>query len=218
MVNELAPLISGQREQADKFREEMNEARAADDMERFQELRRSYGENKKSVEKKISDVAFIHLQEKVESGDLLLAMGIMDVGSSAMLEEDSADNSGSQVLEIMTKLPKAEMGELPEELQATSSGQESQQGRPEGLVHGAKETTTMCIASSWREWREPRSFPLPPNCGHFLRDFGQSDREVIENASGHASVPPGLESPERTDRRVTDQSLFRVRKTRSRSG
>jgi hypothetical protein len=32
----------------------------------------------------------------------------------------------------------------------------------------------------------------PAPRGHFLRDFGQSDREVIENASTHASVPQAL--------------------------
>ena len=32
----------------------------------------------------------------------------------------------------------------------------------------------------------------PAKRGHFLRDFGQSDREVIENASSHASVPQAL--------------------------
>ena len=32
----------------------------------------------------------------------------------------------------------------------------------------------------------------PAPRGHFLRDFGQSDREVIENAADHASVPHAL--------------------------
>ncbi len=33
-------------------------------------------------------------------------------------------------------------------------------------------------------------FPAPR--GHFLREFGQSDREVIEDAEDHASVPQAL--------------------------
>jgi hypothetical protein len=32
--------------------------------------------------------------------------------------------------------------------------------------------------------------PAPP--GHFLREFGQSDREIIENSSREASVPQAL--------------------------
>ncbi|MDA9921682.1 DUF1553 domain-containing protein, partial [Verrucomicrobiales bacterium] len=34
--------------------------------------------------------------------------------------------------------------------------------------------------------------PSPAKRGHFLRDFGQSDREVIENAAEGASVPQAL--------------------------
>ena len=32
----------------------------------------------------------------------------------------------------------------------------------------------------------------PARRGHFLRDFGQSDRDTIENASSNASVPQAL--------------------------
>jgi hypothetical protein len=32
----------------------------------------------------------------------------------------------------------------------------------------------------------------PAPRGHFLREFGQSDREVIDNAADHASVPQAL--------------------------
>ncbi len=34
--------------------------------------------------------------------------------------------------------------------------------------------------------------PSPARAGHLLRTFGQSDREVIENASADASVPQAL--------------------------
>jgi hypothetical protein len=34
--------------------------------------------------------------------------------------------------------------------------------------------------------------PSPAPGGHFLREFGQSNREVIENASGEASVSQAL--------------------------
>ena len=32
----------------------------------------------------------------------------------------------------------------------------------------------------------------PARRGHFLRDFGQSDRDIIDNSSSHASVPQSL--------------------------
>ena len=43
-----------------------------------------------------------------------------------------------------------------------------------------------------REMARAVDLDSPARRGHFLRDFGQSDRDVIENASSHASVPQSL--------------------------
>ena len=43
-----------------------------------------------------------------------------------------------------------------------------------------------------REMARAVDLSSPARRGHFLRDFGQSDRDVIENASLHASVPQSL--------------------------
>jgi len=43
-----------------------------------------------------------------------------------------------------------------------------------------------------REMARAVDLESPARRGHFLRDFGQSDRDVIENASSHASVPQSL--------------------------
>ncbi|NNE93903.1 MAG: DUF1549 domain-containing protein [Verrucomicrobiales bacterium] len=51
--------------------------------------------------------------------------------------------------------------------------------------------------AAWREvsrdFMRASESPFPAPRGHFLREFGQSDREVIENASHDASVPQALE-------------------------
>ncbi len=41
-------------------------------------------------------------------------------------------------------------------------------------------------------WSRAAELPSPAPRGHFLREFGQSDREIIENASDEASVPQAL--------------------------
>jgi len=41
-------------------------------------------------------------------------------------------------------------------------------------------------------WSRAAALPSPAPRGHFLREFGQSDRDVIENASDEASVPQAL--------------------------
>lgn len=43
-----------------------------------------------------------------------------------------------------------------------------------------------------REMARAVELESPARRGHFLRDFGQSDRDVIENASANASVPQAL--------------------------
>ena len=43
--------------------------------------------------------------------------------------------------------------------------------------------STLCSAAE---------LPSPAPRGHFLREFGQSDREIIENANDEASVPQAL--------------------------
>jgi len=42
------------------------------------------------------------------------------------------------------------------------------------------------------EMARASELPSPAPLGHFLREFGQSDREVIENAANNASVPQAL--------------------------
>lgn len=43
-----------------------------------------------------------------------------------------------------------------------------------------------------RDWVRAAELPQPTPPGHFLRDFGQSDREVIDNGNRQATVPQAL--------------------------
>jgi len=43
-----------------------------------------------------------------------------------------------------------------------------------------------------RNWLRAAELPSPAPRGHYLREFGQSDRETIENANNEASVPQAL--------------------------
>ncbi|MBL9130032.1 MAG: DUF1553 domain-containing protein, partial [Verrucomicrobiaceae bacterium] len=43
-----------------------------------------------------------------------------------------------------------------------------------------------------RNWLRAAELPSPAPRGHYLREFGQSDRETIENANADASVPQAL--------------------------
>jgi hypothetical protein len=70
---------------------------------------------------------------------------------------------------------------------------------PEGLSRAEKVAWTKkrkSLSSSWRSVSRAvmraSELPTPAPRGHFLREFGQSDRELIENANSAASVPQAL--------------------------
>lgn len=61
----------------------------------------------------------------------------------------------------------------------------------------AKETThskkkTRLEQKHLREFRRASELPSPMQPGHFLREFGQSDRDVIGNADSRGSIPQAL--------------------------
>jgi hypothetical protein len=47
-------------------------------------------------------------------------------------------------------------------------------------------------AEQSRNWLRSAEVESPAPRGHYLREFGQSDRETIENANNEASVPQAL--------------------------
>ena len=65
-----------------------------------------------------------------------------------------------------------------------------------------------------RNWLRSAEMPSPAPRGHYLREFGQSDRETIENANYDASVPAGARpdeqpAPSRRSWRSTPSSCSR---------
>ncbi len=177
MVQELAPLVKNRYVIEAEYRDKLTEARAAEDTELFNQLRRELREVGREVQEKISQIGYIHLREEVDAGDLLAAIGMNEVAAEMMadMEEGSEDA-------VVTKLPKISLPNPPEDLErnqkkAWANAQKADYSVYKNLISG------MARASELES---------PARRGHFLRDFGQSDREVIENAADHASVPQAL--------------------------
>ncbi|MEO0413479.1 MAG: DUF1549 domain-containing protein [Verrucomicrobiota bacterium] len=184
MVEELAPVIEENQKKEVEYRTLMNEARAADDNVKFNQLRREYSNVRRAVGKKISAVGYKYLEEKVEGDDLLLAMGLMDAGATMMMGEDEA----SDTVGVMTSLPKIQKPGLPEELQNLGKKERYKIKQWQAKENAAQKVYRELIAGMARA----SELQSPARRGHFLRDFGQSDREVIENAASDASVPQAL--------------------------
>ncbi len=178
MVEELAPALQQRYVDEANYRDLIVQARDADDMERYKELRLEMREAAREVDKKISEVGYIHLREKVDAGALLVSLGMNEVAAGMMA--DMGDDA--EITPVMTSLPKVQFPEMPEGLNKTEKRDWAASQKQDVNVYRS-------LISGMARAAELES---PAKRGHFLRDFGQSDREVIDNAADNASVPQAL--------------------------
>ncbi len=193
MVKELAPLVTQRREADNRNRERLLKAQEAGDQKKMQELKNELRSSKRELTQRISEVAYTHLQEKVDGDDLLLAMGLADTAPDQMAtsmlgaEEDAGDDD---LREVMLKLPKPEIAKAS--YQPDPNLNKKQQANAKRAWAREQKTNYQVYTRLIQGMARASALESPSRRGHFLRDFGQSDREVIENAADHASVPQAL--------------------------
>ena len=93
-----------------------------------------------------------------------------------------AGMAGGSTAEFTTGFVKGEPREMPEGLEEDERRRWKDREH-ENLRH---------FNDVARDMARAVELESPARRGHFLRDFGQSDRDVIENASSNASVPQAL--------------------------
>lgn len=177
LVEDIAPLIEEQSAIQNRIRNQITKAQASDDMKRYAELRQELKVASKAVKEKIADVGYIHLREKVDADDLLAAMGMNEVSMGMMNRASESDDSM-----VVTELPKIRKERMPKGLDKREAKAWAREAQADMQIY------RNLIAGMARA----SELESPARRGHFLRDFGQSDREVIENAADHASVPQAL--------------------------
>ncbi|MDF1755720.1 MAG: DUF1549 domain-containing protein [Verrucomicrobiales bacterium] len=182
MIEELADAIKDNGPKQEEIRKKMYLAREAKDDAAYRKLRDELNVLSRHERKTISEIAFNHVGENVDPDALLAAVGMseMAMSSNAMMSGDAMPKVENAVL---TKLPKIEMKKTP----------------PEGLDKNQKKRWISDQRNEYRyytslvsQMARASELESPARRGHFLREFGQSDREVIENAADHASVPQAL--------------------------
>ena len=181
MIDELSDAIKDHAPKQEKIRQQMYQAREAKDEARYRELRGELSAISRAERKAISDIAFNHVGEKVDPDALLAA-----VGMSEMMMEGGAMNGNEMAVgqkAVMTKLPRIEIQKKPPE------GLDKNQKRN---WYNQQKTDHRYYTSLVSRMARASELESPARRGHFLREFGQSDREVIENAAYHASVPQAL--------------------------
>ena len=116
------------------------------------------------------------------------------LGIQKKLREAQENNE----LEAVSRL-RREYGQLHNKQRASYASLIMGKGFDGRALYGRAPSSKSSSDSSTDRWKgfsrqlvRASYMPSPAPNGHFLREFGQSDREVIENASREASVPQAL--------------------------
>ncbi|MDF1860370.1 MAG: DUF1549 domain-containing protein [Verrucomicrobiales bacterium] len=178
MVKKIAKEFEDLKPKQEALRVQMNAARDAGKKDLYQKLNKEYYDTRNRSDEIVAEIAYRNVGENVEGDDLLLAMGMseMKMNGGTM----SADATGKRA--VLTQLPEPEMPEPPADLDSKQKNEWLRRQKK------AYRNYTSLIS----EMARASELESPAPRGHFLREFGQSDREVIDNAADHASVPQAL--------------------------
>jgi hypothetical protein len=198
MIGKIGGLIEDTATEKAKIREQILEAQKAKDDEKFNQLRGRERVLSREMASAIRQVAFRNADQKVDSDALLAAGGMSEMamsGGGAMMS-----NAGMAKREngVMTQLPTIQMPkyQAPETPQGLDADQmrswKKQQGDAEKMWQIEQLAELKNFKKLVADMARASELESPAPRGHFLREFGQSDREVIENAASHASVPQAL--------------------------
>lgn len=182
MLKTLAPLVNRERSEGSRLSFAMAEAKKVGDEAEYERLKQELKDIQTTLKKAIDEVGYVELH-KAKSGSELLGcmMGLSEMQmSSSMMQGTMME--GESKASVFTALPTIELPETPPGLSVNEQREWKKQ--QQGELRIFKQLVAKMARASELETPAPR--------GHFLRDFGQSDRDVIENASNHASVPQAL--------------------------
>ncbi|MCB1206061.1 MAG: DUF1549 domain-containing protein [Verrucomicrobiae bacterium] len=180
MVREVADAYDRTMPEEAKLREKIATALESGDKKQFDKLRAELNSIRGKARKAVAEIAYRNVGEKVDGTDLLAAIGMTEMDMTGKTGMSMMDGDGEKV--VLTKLPKPEMPEPPAELDKNAKRDWINRQRND------YKTYTGLVAQMARA----SELESPARRGHFLREFGQSDREVIENAGNGASVPQAL--------------------------
>ncbi|MEZ5299718.1 MAG: DUF1553 domain-containing protein [Verrucomicrobiales bacterium] len=177
LANEVAKHYTAYDEKASAIRAELTKAQAAEDDKKVADLRKQLrqadGERDKAVKE-------------------LMATGTGEGGSammaSAMMEEEGMSLFEKRAMERQKEIEAAE---------AKKRAEEEKKRAAEAKKAGKKVEKPADPDAKWKGYDRnlvrASELPSPAPNNHFVRVFGQSDRDTIENASTEPSVPQVLE-------------------------
>jgi hypothetical protein len=180
-ATQIAMLMKEQNKQFDQLRKDLEVARAKDDKETIKTIQRTLNDTQRLLRETISK-CFYEAAKKS--------------GNEAVKKQlENASNGGPMEMAMMNLMntPTVSMMDMP------LAPEEQAKIKSEAEVLGIKADNAKGLKSyeTYRKglhqnWCRAAELVSPAPRGHFLREFGQSDRDTIENASDEASVPQAL--------------------------
>ena len=158
------------RDEQVNYEKQISAAYTSGDNALASKLTKELKEKVREMEKKNRDLVFVDLKEKYPDSPVMMG-GAMMGGTMTSTTAETND-----------RISEARPRKAPEKLDPNERKLWDEQER-KSLRHFRDVVRHMARAVELES---------PAKRGHFLRDFGQSDREVIENSSSHASVPQAL--------------------------
>jgi hypothetical protein len=169
-IREAGALRRSIRSEQKSFERQISSAYAESNHEVAKKLTSELKQKVRSMEDRNKELVFVDLKDNQ-------AVPSMMMGSSMMTSATNEDTTLINEMISKARPRKAPGGLDPKERKKWDDKERL------GLRHFREVVRLMARAVELES---------PAKRGHFLRDFGQSDREVIENASSHASVPQAL--------------------------
>lgn len=176
---QVAMAMKEQNKGFDKLRKDLETARAKDDKEAVREIQRKLNDSQRILRETISK-CFYEAARKSKNPATL-----------AKLKEFSS--GGPMEMAMMNMMADVRVDYREMALPDT----ELASYRKDAARVGAKDPKSLKSYETYRRglhqtWSRASELQSPAPRGHFLREFGQSDRDVIENANDDASVPQAL--------------------------
>lgn len=180
MVEEIGKAIKVIVPKQEKIRDQLYKAREAENEKLYRAKQKELSESRRELTNIVSKIGHKKLHEAVSGEDLLASLGMSEMSMQMAMAGDSSGKKVSNV--VLSKLPKPKMPDPPADLDKKEAKQWKK-----NLSYEYRNYQNLV-----GKMARASELESPARRGHFLREFGQSDREVIQNAANNASVPQAL--------------------------
>lgn len=198
-AREAAKAYKARAERTVELQSQIAKARADEDKDKAKELGRKLSDLQKEMRKELDEhivaPAMQTLAAKVGAKPVSYTpgkAGSKDEGDSSMMMASMSSSGDASKMLIpgydKPPLSKEERAAAEKALQAEWTKEAEYYGIPEKEL----KYYFRARASQIKDWLRAAEIDSPAPRGHYLREFGQSDRETIENANSEASVPQAL--------------------------